>query len=85
MVVVRYRSPTRTVWSYNALGLTQLVLAILAATDEATAERFYQRVQVELHRAERGGPVNAGFRDILGWLGSAAVTDDVVRVAVEGS
>ena len=39
------RSPPRPAWGYNALEPTQMVLAILAVTDEATAERFHQRFQ----------------------------------------
>ena len=62
-----------------------MMLTILAVTDEATAERFYQQFKwsfiapIEAHR----WTLDSG--DILAWLGSAAVTDDVVRVAVEES
>ncbi len=47
-----------------------LALAILlVVTDEATAERFYQAVQVGRHRADGGGPLGAGLRtpSSTGW------------------
>ena len=42
-LAVRNPSPTGPAWGYGGSGPTQLALAILlAVTDEATAERFYQ-------------------------------------------
>ena len=65
-------------------GPAQLALAILLAlTDEATAERFYQRFKWDVIapiEADRWA-LDAG--DVLGWLEQAAGTDDVVRLVVE--
>ena len=52
-------------------------------TDEATAERYYQKFKWDVLApiAVDRWAVDAG--DVLGWLESAAGTDDVVRLAVE--
>ena len=49
---------------YGGSGPAQLPLApiLLAVTDQATAERFYQRFKMERHRADLGGPLGAGRR-----------------------
>ena len=82
---MRNHSPTGPSWGYGGSGPAQLSLAIpLAVTDEATAERFYQRFKwsvVAPIEADRWA-LDAG--DVLGWLDSAAAgTDDVVRLVVE--
>ena len=45
VVIVRRRSPPRPAWGYNALEPTQMVLGILAVTDEAMP-RFTKRVVI---------------------------------------
>ena len=70
---MRNHSPTGPSWGYGGSGPAQLSLAImLAVTDEATAERFYQRFKwsvVAPIEADRWA-LDAG--DVLGWLDSAA-------------
>ena len=52
-LAVRNHSPTGPAWGYGGSGPAQLALAILlAVTDAATAERFYQRFKSGI------GPVN---------------------------
>ena len=82
---VQNHSPTGPEWDYGGSSPAQLALAILlAATDEATAERFYQRFEWDVIApiaADRWA-LDAG--EVLGWLESAAAgTDEVVRLAVE--
>ena len=84
-LAVRNHSPTGPAWGYGGSGPAQLALAILlAVTDEATAERFYQQFKwsvitpIETDR----WALDAG--DVLNWLESAAAgTAGVVRLAVE--
>ena len=48
-LAVRNHSPTGPAWGYGGSGPVQLALAILlAVTDEATAERFYQKFKWEV-------------------------------------
>ena len=85
-MIVRRRSPPRPACGYNALEPTQMVLAILAVTDEATAERVHQRFQWSFIAPSEAGRWTPDSGDVLGWLGSAAVTGDIVRpLAVEES
>ena len=85
-LAVRHDSPTRPTWGYGGLGLAQLALAILlAVTDEATAERFHQRLKWGVIAPIEADRWMLDSGDILGWLGSAPGTDDVVRLAVEES
>ena len=83
-LAVRNHSPTGPAWGYGGSGPAQLALAILlAVTDEVTAEQYYQKFKWDVLAplaADRWA-VDAG--DVLGWLESAAGTDDVVRLAVE--
>ena len=84
-LAVRNHSPTGPAWGYGGSGPAQLALAILlAVTDAATAERFYQQSKwsvIAPIEADRR-PLDAG--DVLHWLESAAGgTDGVVPVAVE--
>ncbi len=82
-LAVRNHSPTGPAWGYGGSGPAQLALAILlAVTDEATAERFYQRFKWDVI-----APIEADRWALdSGWLESAAAgTDDVVRLAVEES
>ena len=82
-LAVRNHSPTGPAWGCGGSGPAQLALVILlAVTDEATAERFYQRSKWDVI-----APIEADRRaldsgDVLGWLQSAAGTDEVVRLAV---
>ena len=78
-LAVRNHSPTGPAWGFGGSGPARLALAILlAVTDEATAERFYQRFKwsvIAPIAADRWA-LDAG--DVLGWLESAAArTDDV--------
>ncbi len=82
-LAVRNHSPTGPAWGYGGSGPAQLALAILlAVTDEATAERFYQQFKwsvIALLEADRWA-LDAG--DVLDWLEStAAGTAGVVRLA----
>ena len=84
-LAVRNHSPTGPAWGYGGSGPAQLALAILlAVTDAATAERFYQQFKwsvIAPLEADRWA-LDAG--DVLDWLESAAAgTDGVVRLAVE--
>ena len=84
-LAVRNHSPTGPAWGYGGSGPAQLALAILlAVTDAATAERFYQQFKwsvIAPLEADRRA-LDAG--DVLHWLESAAAgTDGVVPVAVE--
>ncbi len=78
-------SPTGPAWGYGGSGLAQLALAILlAVTDEATAERFYQRFKWDVIAPIEADRWALDSGAVLGWLESAAAgTDDVVRLAVE--
>ena len=61
----------------------RLALAILlAVTDEATAERFYQRFKWDVIAPIEADRWALDSGDVLGWLHSAAGTDEVVRLAV---
>ena len=83
-LAVRNHSPTGPAWGHDGSGPAQLALAILlAVTDEATAERFYQQCKwsvIAPIEADRRA-LDAGA--VLDWLGSAAGTAGVVPVAVE--
>ena len=83
-LAVRNHSPTGPAWGYGGSGPAQLALAILlAVTDAATAERFYQRFKwgvIAPIEADRWA-LHAG--DVRRWLELAAGTDEVVRMAVD--
>ena len=85
-LAVRNHSPTGPAWGYGGSGPAQLALAILlAVTDEATAERFYQQFKwsvIAPIEADRWA-LDAG--DVVNWLESAAAgtAAGVVRLAVE--
>ena len=54
---------TRPAWANGGSGPAQLALAILlAVTDEATAERFYQRFKWDVIAPIEAGPLGAGHR-----------------------
>ena len=84
-LAVRNHSPTGPAWGYGGSGPAQLALAILlAVTDEATAERFYQQFKWSVIAPIEADRWALDSGDVLGWLESAAAgTDDVVRLAVE--
>ena len=52
-------------------------------TDEATAERFYQRFKWDVIAPIEADRWVLDAGDVLGWLEQAAGTDDVVRLVVE--
>ena len=84
-LAVRNHSPTGPAWGYGSSGPAQLALAVLlAVTDAATAERFYQQFEwsvIAPIEADRWA-LDAG--DVLNWMESAAAgMDGVVRLAVE--
>ena len=87
-LAVRNPSPTGPAWGYGGSGPTQLALAILlAAIDEATAERFYQPFPwsvIAPIEADRWA-LDAG--DVLGLARSRRPlgTDNVVHLAVDES
>ena len=56
---------------------------LLAVTDEATAERFYQRFKWDVIAPIEADRWVLDAGDVLGWLEQAAGTDDVVRLVVE--
>ena len=65
-------------------GPAQFALAVLlAVTDEATAEQFYQKFKWDVLAPLEVDRWVLDAGDILGWLESAAGTDDVVPLAVE--
>ena len=82
-LAVRNHSPTRPAWGYGGSGAAQLELAIQTGADRRGDGRaVLSAVQVGRHRADRGGPLGLNSGDVLGWLQSAAGTDEVVRLAV---
>ena len=82
-LAVRNHSPTGPAWGYGGSGPAQLALVILlAVTDEATAERFYQRFKWDVIAPIEADRWALDSGDVLGWLQSAAGTDEVVRLAV---
>ena len=83
-LAVRNHSPKGPAWSYGGSGLAQLALAILlAVTDQATAERFYQRFKWSVLAPIEVDHWSLVAGDVLGWLESAAGTDDFVGLTVE--
>ena len=80
----RNHSQTGPAWGYDGSGPVQLALVIvLAVTDQAAVERYYQRFKWGWScrsRRTAGRSMPARF---LGWLELAAGTDDVVHMAVE--
>ena len=83
-LAVRNHSPTGPAWGYDGSGPAQLALAILlAVTDAATAERFYQRFKWDVIAPFEADRWALDTGEVLGWLQSAAGTDEVVRLAVE--
>ena len=83
-LAVRNHSPTGPAWGYGGSGPAQLALAILlAVTDEVTAERYYQKFKWDVLAPLEVDRWVLDAGDVLGWLESAAGTDDVVRLAVE--
>ena len=84
-LAVRNHSPTGPAWGYGGSGPAQLALAILlAVTDAATAERFYQKFKWSVIAPIETDRWTLDASDVLGWLESAAAgTDSVVRLTVE--
>ena len=84
-LAVRNHSPTGPAWGYGGSGPAQLALAILlAVTDAATAERFYQQFKWSVIAPIEADRWTLDAGDVLNWLESAAAgTDGVVRLAVE--
>ena len=56
---------------------------LLAVTDEATAERFYQRFKWNVIPTIEADRWALDANDVLDWLELAAGTDDAVRQSVE--
>ena len=82
-LAVRNHSPTGPAWGYGGLGPAQLAPGILlSVTDAATAERFYQRFKWSVIAPIEADRWTLDAGDILGWLESAAGTDDFMRLAV---
>ena len=83
-LAVRNHSPTGPAWGYGGSGTApSWALAILlAVTDEATAERFYQRFKWDVIAPIEADRWALDTGEVLGWLQSAAGTDEVVRLAV---
>ena len=66
--------------------LSPVQAILLAVTDAATAERFYQRFKWDVIAPIEADRWALDSGDVRGWLESAAAgTDDVVRLAVEES
>ena len=84
-LAVRNHSPTGPAWGYGGSGPAQLALAILlAVTDAATAERFYQKFKWSVIAPIETDRWTLDASDVLGWFESAAAgTDSVVRLTVE--
>ena len=83
-LAVRNHSPTRPAWGYGGSGPAQLALAILlAVTDEATVQRFYQRFKWDVLAPIEADRWALDADDVRGWLKWVAGTDEVVRLAVE--
>ena len=81
-LAVRNHSPTGPAWGYGGSGPAQLAPGILlSVTDAATAERFYQRFKWSVIAPIEADRWTLDAGDILGWLESAAGTNDVVRLA----
>ena len=82
-LAVRNHSPTGPAWGYGGLGPAQLAL-LLAVTDKATAEQFYQQFKWDVLAPIEVDRWALDTGEVLGWLESAAGgTDEVVRLAVE--
>ena len=83
-LAVRNHSPTRDRRGATAARARPSSLAILlAVTDQATAERFYQRFKWRVLAPIEVDQWSLDAGDVLGWLESAAGTDDFVGLAVE--
>ena len=84
-LAVRNHSPTGPAWGYGGSGPAQLALAILlAVTDAATAERFYQQFKWSVIAPIEPDRRALDAGDVLNWLESAvAGPAGVVRLAVE--
>ena len=84
-VVARGAEPLAdgTAWGYGGSGPAQLAPGVLlSVTDAATAERFYQRFKWSVIAPIEADRWTLDAGDILGWLESAAGTDDFMRLAV---
>ena len=76
-LAARNHSPTGPAWGYGGSGPAQLALVILlAVTDEATAERFYQRFKRSVIAPIEANRWALGASDVLGWLEPAATGID---------
>ena len=84
-LAVRNHSPTGPAWGYGGSGPAQRALAILlAVTDAAAAERFYQQFKWSVIAPIEANRWALEAGDVLDWLESAASgADGVVRVAEE--
>ena len=84
-LAVRNHSPTGPSWGYGGSGPAQLALAILlAVTDAATAERFYQQFEWSVIAPIEADRWALDASDVLDGLESAAAgTAGVVRLAEE--
>ena len=84
-LALRNHSPTGPAWGYGGSGPALLALAILlAVTDAATAERFYEKFKWSVIAPIETDRWTLDASDVLGWLESAAAgTDSVVRLTVE--
>ena len=82
-LAVRNHSPTGPAWGYGGSGRPSWRWrSRLALTDEATAERFYQRFKWDVIAPIDADRWALDSGDVLGWLQSAAGTDEVMRLAV---
>ena len=69
-LAVRNHSPTGPAWGYGGSGPAPLALAILlAVTDEATAEWFYQKFKWDVLAPLEADRWALDTGDILGWFG----------------
>ena len=84
-LAVRNHSPTGPPGATaGRAGPAQFALAVLlAVTDEATAEQFYQKFKWDVLAPLEVDRWVLDAGDILGWLESAAGTDDIVPLAME--
>ena len=71
-------------WGYGGSGLDPARAGDpLSVTDEATAERFYERFKRSVIARIEAGPLDAGTpATLFGWREAAAGTDDFMRLAV---
>ena len=83
-LAARNHSPTGPEWGHGGSGSAQLALAILlAVTDQATAEQFYQQFKWGVIAPIRADRWVLEVADVLRWIELSAERDDIVRMAVQ--